>query len=164
MFTTLAVAMTLSGAVAIETPIRAAADRPALVQVASNGMMKISGKHFHKKPMMSYGMYGKPKFIIHEKFGKPSLHEKFGKRMIIDEKFRRPLFDEKLRKPIIDEKFGKPGVVVPQIKPTGPSVLRPLEPNKGNAGGAVIQPLPGNGANNNSLAVDQRLGKFDQKR
>ena len=81
MFTVLALGMTLSGAVAIETPIKAAADRPALVQVAANGMM-VGGKRLQKKP------------IIAEKLGKPILAEKL-RKPIIDERFGRRIVDEK---------------------------------------------------------------------
>jgi hypothetical protein len=91
MFTTLAVAMTLSGAVAVETPIRAFADRPAVVQVAANGMM-FGGKRFDKSH--GHGVYGKPPGIGHveyEKVGKP----------IIAEKLRKPIIAEKLRKPVV---------------------------------------------------------------
>jgi hypothetical protein len=82
MFTTLALGMTLAGAVAVETPKKAAADRPALVQVAANGRM-LGGK--------GLSMNGKPRGIGHveyEKLGKPILAERFGKR-IIDMKFEQ---------------------------------------------------------------------------
>jgi hypothetical protein len=88
MFTTLAVAMTLSGAVAIETPIRAAADRPALVQVAANGKM-FGGMRFQTKPVLA------------EKLRKPLAERKpLGIGHIEYEKLRKPLA-EKFRKPIV---------------------------------------------------------------
>jgi hypothetical protein len=100
MFTILALGMSLSGAVAVETPIKAAADRPALVQVAANG-----GKGFHKKPVS----HGKPAGIGHveyERLGKPILAEKL-RKPILAERFDKRIIAEKLRKPIIDERLGR---------------------------------------------------------